>query len=111
MIPNMKSVIAGFSTTAQFAVVSKAAVDFQSQETLVETKWFGGVFQPLPERQLLIKPEGERTWMWWTLVCKENLLLDWIVKDQCGKEYRVMSRSDWHHAGFYEYQLVEKPES
>ena len=109
MMPNMRDAIAGFSTPAQFAVISKSADDFQVVESRANVLWFSGAFVPIPPRKLLVKKEGERKWKWWTLYSPVKLDLDWVVMDQQKKEFRIMSDTDYSQAGFYEYELIEKP--
>jgi hypothetical protein len=109
MFPTMRDVLAGFGRRNQFARVSKTAVDYEVSETKASVQWFVGVFQPIPTRKLIVKPEGQRTWKWWTLWTNQSLNLDDIVQDQCNKQFRVMSVEDWGEAGYYTYELAEQP--
>ena len=58
---------------------------------------------------LLVKPEGQRGWRWWTFWTQEKLRLDWELEDSNQVRYRVMSRQDWSQAEYYEYELTEGP--
>jgi len=93
----------------QFAVIGKTTADFQVIENTTSIVDFVGVLQPIPPRKLLVKPEGQRTWKWYTLYTSQELELDWVISDEMNKAYRVMSRTDWSQAGYAEYELTEKP--
>lgn len=109
MFPSMRDVLSGFTRRNQFAVVTKTVSDFEAVESKAAVAWFSGSFQPLPSQRLTLKPEGQRTWKWWTLWTTQKLKLDDVVKDRCNKEYRVLSVSDWFEAGYYQYDLAEQP--
>lgn len=67
-----------------------------------------GVRQTMTPRQLMMKPEGQRTWKWSRLhmLPNQRLKLDDIVKISEVK-YRVMSSVDQSEYGFIEYDIVE----
>lgn len=101
----------GLTDTAQFAIIRKEAVDGEVVETKADIEYFQGVLQPLPPRKLLIKPEGQRTWKWWTLWTEQALALDNQIKDENGVLFRVLAVSDWRRAGgYFEYDLAEAPQ-
>lgn len=93
----------------QFEVIGKTTQDFQIIEKVTNIIDFVGVLEPIPPRKLLVKPEGQRTWKWFTLYATQELELDWVISDEQLKIYRVMSRTDWSQAGYVEYELTEKP--
>lgn len=111
MMPNMISTIQRFEETMQFQIVKKTIVDGDLAEgsKVPVILWFEGMLQPLHPKELLVKSEGERKFKWWTLFTDLDLAVDWIVKDDQGKIYRVMNSSDWRAGGFVQYQLVEGP--
>lgn len=111
MMPNMQSVIFGFEETMQFQIVKKTVVDHDLVETskVPIVLWFEGNLQPMHPRELLVKPEGERRFKWWTLFTDMDLEVDTIIKDRDGSEFRVMASSNWTQAGYQQYQLVEGP--
>ena len=109
MLPNMTDALQGFMTSAQFMLVSKTTPDFEAVETAAVARWFEGVFEPIPPRRLLVKPEGQRQWKWWALWTLQPLVLDTIIQDFHGKQFRVMSDSDWARAGYHAYELTEMP--
>lgn len=109
--PNVADVLSEWSAPQQFQIVTKAAVDFELQETQAEGVTFPAILQPLPPQALRIKPEGQRTWKWWTMWTTTSLVLDDVIVDQEGKRYRVMSVQDWVSGGggYKQYDLTEGP--
>lgn len=109
MMPNMRTAMFGLEESLQFQIVKKVVTDHDLEESskVIPVLWFEGVIQPLHPRDLLIKPEGQRQWKWWTLTTDIVLELDSVIKDVRGIEFRVMSLIDWQQAGFGIYQLVE----
>jgi hypothetical protein len=108
-MPNMAEAFFEWAGTVKLKVVEKVINDFEIEEDKIADVSFDGVLEPIPEQKLLIKPEGQRKWIWITLWTIQFLEPDMIVIDCEGKQYRVMSRSDWANAGFYEYQLTQQP--
>ncbi len=93
----------------QFNVVSTAAVDYEAIDTPENQVFFDGVIQPLKPRDLLIKPEGERKFKYWTLWTEQELQPDSIIQDETGKQYRVMSKSDWRQGDYQQYEIMQTP--
>jgi hypothetical protein len=108
MFLSMKDVLAGFTKRMQFATVSKTATDYESAETKASVTWFSANVQPISPQRLQMKPEGQRQWKFLDMWTVQLLNLDDIIKDKCQKEYRVLSKSDWSDAGYYQYELTEK---
>ena len=111
MMPSLATTIFGFEETMQFAIVVKTPIDHDIVETSKTPVllWFEGNVQPLHQKELLVKPEGERKWKWWSLYTDMDLEVDTIITDRNGTEYRVMASSDWSQAGYQSYQLTEGP--
>ena len=67
-----------------------------------------GVLQPMHSREIILKPEGDRSYRWFTLHADIGLQLNLndiaIIRNVT---YRVMGRWDWRDAGFIKYDLVE----
>ena len=68
---------------------------------------FRGVWQPLRDKQLELKPEGQRAWEWiWLHARASELNLELadkvIFRD---KQFKVMSKKDYGLNAFVEYQL------
>ena len=111
MMPNVSDAVMQFEETLQFTVVTKTVIDGDVAETS-KTKpvlWFEGTLLPMNPRELLVKPEGERKFKWWTLFTDLELHVDWIIKDEMGVVYRIMNSVDWRDAGYRQYQLIEGP--
>lgn len=105
--PNVAEAMWDWETAVPLRIVDKTIVDFEVAEKKVLDTVFNGVLQPIPAQKLLIKPEGERKWKWYTLWTTQVLNMDMILLDADDREYRVMRSSDWNGAGFYEYELVQ----
>jgi len=105
--PDMSDAFLDWQSSVKFSLVTKEVDDFEIKETLEEYN-FMGLFYPSTPQQIALKPEGQRTWKWWSLITQKKLNLDDIVKDINTTEYRVMSVYNWSQAGFYQYELTEK---
>lgn len=105
--PQLDEAIFDLTEPVQFEVIAKSVDDFEAKETVKNKIIFQANLQPLPSRKLIIKPEGQRSWKWWTMYSKSNINLDWILQDQNGRLFRVMNNADWNRSGYYEYELTE----
>lgn len=108
MFPDMMDALSGFGKTLQFSVISKTVVDYEVSETNADIDNFIGVAQPITPQQLRIKPEGQRSWKWWTLWTKKRLKVDDVIKDSTCRQYRVVEIEDWSDAGYFKYELQEQ---
>jgi hypothetical protein len=68
---------------------------------------FKGVWQPLKDEALELKPEGQRSWEWiWIHAVASTLNLETADKVIFNnKRYKVMQKKDYTLNGFVEYQL------
>ena len=106
-VPNVNAAMANWYQPMQFGVVSKSNVGFELQETQ-EIINFRGVIQPLKERSLAIKPEGQRAWTWLWLHSDTSLQLEVdSVVTYLGVQTRVMGRKNYSIYGYMEYELVQ----
>lgn len=105
-VPNLNDALLDWFQQMTFGIVEKTVENFQVIETQTQVA-FMGVIQPFTERQLLIKPEGERARSWFWVHADPSLILktDSVVI-YLGKQYRVMSNKDYRLYGYVEYQLV-----
>ncbi len=88
-------------------IVTQTVENFQAVETLAPYN-FQGVLQPMKERSIMMKPEGQRSWRWQTLHAMVGLDLKigsyiWINNTK----YRIMSVWEWSDYGFVEYHLTQ----
>jgi hypothetical protein len=110
--PNMADAFRDWTISTKFAYIEKEVSDFEVKETQLVYN-LQGLFQPATPQAIALKPEGQRTWKWWSLIteykekCCRKLKLDDIIVDEAGKQYRVMAIYDWHIAGFYACDLTE----
>ncbi len=107
--PSVKEAFFNWTSPIQFNVVTTKSVDGEAIEVPDNQIFFDGVIEPLSPRLLLIKPEGERSWKWWTLWTEQALQPDDIVQDSSGAQYRVMKKSNWSEADYQEYEIVQGP--
>lgn len=105
-VPNVSDAMLDWFQPMTFGVVTTTVQNFQSVQVQTDFS-FMGVIQPLTERQLMLKPEGQRAWSWFLLHADISLRLEVdSVVNYLGKQYRVMSNKDWSLYGYLEYHLV-----
>lgn len=106
-VPDLSGALKDYFQMMTFDIITKAVMAFQVIETKTAIN-FQGVIQPLSERQLLLKPEGQRAWTWFQLHADPVLALqvDDVVIYR-GIQTRIMSRKDYVLYGFVEYSLVQ----
>ncbi len=98
-----------WTETVQFNVVRTAAVDYEAVDTPENQICFDGVIEPVEPRKLLIKPEGERKFKYWTLWTDQELAPDAIIQDEKGAMYRVTEKSDWRSGDYQQYEIMQAP--
>lgn len=70
---------------------------------------FQGVIQPLSEKTIQLKPEGQRAWEWLQIHCtsgKLNLDVNDIIEYN-GKNFKIMAQNDYSLNGYIEYHAVQ----
>ena len=105
--PNMIDAMSEWMELLTFKLSTKVVSNFQSTETLTTLK-FRGVFYPSAPQQIMMKPEGERKWRWWTLLTAYNLSISDIMIDNNNVKFRVQTKVDYSKAGYYQYELSSK---
>lgn len=106
-VPDVSGALQEYFQPLVFTPVTEGVVGFQVQE-LGNPINFRGVIQPFTERQLELKPEGQRAWSWYTCHADPSLTLD--VDDVVvwnGQQTRVMGRKNFRLYGYVEYHLVQ----
>lgn len=106
-VPDVSGALQDYFQAIVFERVQKTVTGFQVLETPDPIN-FQGIIQPFTDRQLLLKPEGQRAWTWLWVHADPVLTLqvDDVVLWQ-GKQTRVMSRKDFTLYGFVEYHCVQ----
>lgn len=106
-VPDVSGALQDYYQALVFTRVAKLVEGFQVVETPTPVH-FRGTIQPFTKRQLLLKPEGQRAWSWFTVHSDPVLTLQ--VDDVVlwnGKQTRVMARTDFALYGYVEYELVQ----
>jgi hypothetical protein len=106
-LPQMAGAFQNWFQPMTFVRVVKSLVNFLNVETLTPIT-FQGVMQPLSPEKIILKSEGQRSWIWQQLHAEPTLILipDEIVTYD-GKNYRVMEKLDYQKYEFIEYHLIE----
>jgi hypothetical protein len=106
-LPDVSGAMLNYFQPMVFEPLSKTVTGFQVVETTVPVN-FQGIIQPSKPRDLMLKPEGQRAWTWYTLHAEPSLTLD--VDDVVmwnKKQTRIMSRQDFTLYGYVVYELVQ----
>lgn len=107
-LPNMASALNNWLINMIFGIVGKVVNStFEVTETETDIE-FKGVWQPFTSQQLMLKPEGQRAWKWFTVHALVQLKLepDMVVK-YLAQQYRVMEVRNYMEYGYMEYHLVQ----
>lgn len=104
--PNMSQTLNGWEVPLTLIKITQNVVegDLVTTETTIN---FKGVWQPLKDEALELKPEGQRSWEWiWIHAKSSSLNLETADKVKFNnKRYKVMEKKDYGLNGFVEYQL------
>lgn len=105
--PDVSGALQDWYQPMVFETVVKTVSGFQVVETPTVYN-FQGVIQPFTERQLLLKPEGQRAWTWFLMHSDTSLALqvDDVV-NWLGIQTRVMSRGFYGLEGYIVWHLVQ----
>lgn len=105
-LPDMGDALLNYFQPMTFTQIVKSVVNYQDVETPTNTQ-FLGVWQPFSAQKLMMKPEGERKWKWFTVHTQIQLPLepDDVVY-YLTVQYRVMEKFDYSLYNFYEYHLA-----
>ena len=105
-MPQMASTLVGWEVPLVLVKIIQNVVEGDlviSEQTLN----FRGVWQPLRDEALELKPEGQRSWEWiWIHARASELNLETADKVIFkGRRYKVMHKKDYGLNSFVEYQL------
>jgi hypothetical protein len=106
-LPDVSGAVQSFLQPAVIGVVTKKQVSGYTQED-VEWIYTQAVRQAFTAQQLLIRPEGERSWKWFTLHTLPEVCLhtdDLIIIHNV--RMRIMEVLGYGEYGFNEYHAIE----
>lgn len=105
-VPDVGDALLDWFQPMQFTKLVKSVEGFQNVEVPTVVN-FRGVWQPMSMRRLAMKPEGQRSWKWFTVHADPSLALepDEVV-NYLGEQFRVMGHKDYKLYGYVEYELV-----
>lgn len=114
-VPDVSGAMQDYFQPMTLTRVEKTMQGFQVVETPTSYN-AQGVIMPFKERQLQLKPEGQRAWSWHWLFTDTSIVLQvddvvtvtWQAPDELiQSECRVMSRKNYWLSGYVEYQIVQ----
>lgn len=106
-MPQMDTTLRGWEVPLTLEKVYQNIIEGDLSYTTKKIN-FKGVWQPLRDEQLELKPEGQRSWEWiWIHAVASTLNLETADKVIFNKKrYKVKDKKDYSLNGFVEYQLV-----
>lgn len=104
--PDVSEALMGWLQPMIFNLLTKSVDGFINKEVGVPY-FFQGVWQPFTSEQLIMKPEGQRSWEWVMVHSLNNLPLknDDVIYYE-GVQYRVTRKLNYTKYGYYEYEIV-----
>lgn len=105
-MPQMDTTLVGWEVPLTLIKITQGIVD-GDLVTTEKTINFQGVWQPLKDEALELKPEGQRSWEWiWIHAKSTQLNLETADKVLFNnKRYKVIQKKDYGLNAFVEYQL------
>lgn len=107
-LPNLSEALSGLSQTMNIFKVKKTMeVTGEIFETLSAIN-FEGIIQPMKAFAISLKPEGQRSWRWYTMHSPIGLplVLDDVLY-YADTKYRVAEVLEFNQYGYFEYHLVQ----
>jgi hypothetical protein len=112
-IPNVDDIVKSWAIPMKAVILQRTMKDGILEIVKKPINFTGVPLQPITEQKLLLKPEGERAWRYYTLYCTYNFKVgDCILLNK--KEYEIREKNDWNaqgHYKFYKYDLIENYEN
>lgn len=105
-MPQMDTTLTGWEVPIVLIKITQNVID-GDLITSEQTFKFQGVWQPLKQEALELKPEGQRSWEWvWIHAKSSQLNLETADKVKFNnKRYKVMQKKDYGLNSFVEYEL------
>ena len=106
-LPDVSSALLNWLQPMQVNQIVKTTVNYSVVEKLTTINFEGVIEAGTPE-QIMMKPEGQRSWKWVSIWTHSTVQLntDDIVTS-LGKSYRIKSKSDWYQYGYINYEAHE----
>lgn len=106
-MPQMDSTLTGWEVPLTLIKLTQSVVEGDSVTSETQIS-FQGVWQPLKNEELQLKPEGQRSWEWiWIHARSSSLNLETADKVLFNnRKYKVMQKKDYGLNSFVEYQLI-----
>ena len=104
--PQMSTTLFGWEITLTLIKVKQSVIDGDLVTTETQHQ-FRGVLQPLKTEELLLKPEGDRSWNYYFI--HTNSKLDFKTADKIiyqDKRYKVTGIKDYTLNGFREIEVI-----
>lgn len=106
-MPVMTDAMDGWFQQLTFTRITKSIDNFENSEVRTDVT-FRGVMQPLTDKQLMMLPEGQRSWSHQWLHAEPDLVLDTDeIVEFLQIPYRVVAKKDYSQNGYVSYQLTE----
>lgn len=106
-LPRMGDTITAWFQPLEFQIMQKQQIRGWTDEIAltISTK---GVIQPFTPQQLILRPEGQRAFRWFTIHALPdlNLSTDDRIKVR-GIPYRVMEKVDYTDYGYVQFNVIE----
>ena len=105
-MPQMSAAFQGWFQAITLQIVTQNIVDGLLTKSYAPVN-FRGTIQPLSEKAIELKPEGQRAWTWLQIHCQPPAPLninDVIVYN--GQNFKVMALKDYTLNGYIEYHAV-----
>ena len=109
MFPQVSSVFFNWMDSVQMKVVNRTAVDFESQEDVLDITTFEAVITPMKSKDVDRQPENLRIWKWWDMWSTTDFGIDTVIQDPSGTQFRVRSSTDWSQGGYFHVTMTEQP--
>ena len=105
--PEMYNEFSDWERSITYSAVTKTLINHEIVESAPVSVTISCLVYPAKAQELALKPEGQRTWKFWHMISKVLFNVDDIVTDDNGTQFRIMGKTDWTQAGFYNYDIAE----
>jgi hypothetical protein len=106
-LPNVQDAMTNWFQPIVFVLVKKSVVNFELNEVQTQIR-FQGVIESTTPTQLMMKPEGQRSWNFINIWAYPDLILNIDEVFQYNeKNYRVIIKNDWSQYGYVYYEAAE----